>query len=65
MLTREREAIALEMLWAADRASAVGIRSTCGPPRPPPLRRVRRPPAPEQLQQVVGEADEEPLGRGP
>jgi hypothetical protein len=32
MLTREREAIAVDMLWAADRVSAVGIRSRCGPP---------------------------------
>jgi hypothetical protein len=31
MLTRKREAIAVDMLWAADRVSAVGIRATCGP----------------------------------
>jgi len=62
MLTCEHEAIAVEMLRAADRASAVGVRSMFGPPRPSASRRVRRPPDPEQLQQVVGEADEEPLG---
>ncbi len=61
MLTCEHEAIAVEMLRAADRASAVGIRSTSGPPRPSASRRVWRPPDPGQLQQVVGEADEESL----
>jgi hypothetical protein len=62
MLTCEHEAIAVEMLRAADPASAVGARSTSRPPRPSVSRRARCPPDPEQPQRVVGEADEEPLG---
>ena len=62
MLTCEPGAITVEMLLAVGRASAVGARSTSELPRPSASRRARRPPDPEQLQRVVGEAGEEPLG---